>query len=76
MALLATLIGIPAMAAVGLTILLNDVHAGAGVAVASLSLVAALGGAAIGYYVDRLPGSSRARRGAARPRRPGAGASG
>jgi hypothetical protein len=75
MARRAILVGIPAMAAAGLTILLNHLHAGAGAAAASLGLVAVLGGAAIGYFADRLPERPPARQGAATPRGRGAGLS-
>lgn len=71
-----TVVGVTAIVAVGLTLLLNAVHAGAGIAVASLGLLAVAGGAAIGYYVDSLPELPKARRGATGRRRRGAGATG
>jgi hypothetical protein len=69
------LVGIPAMAAAGLTILLNHIHAGAGAAAASLGLVAVLGGAAIGYFAVGLPERPRVRRSTPTPRGRGAGPS-
>jgi energy-converting hydrogenase Eha subunit A len=38
-----------------LMVLLNGVHAEAGIAVASFSLVAGVTGATLGYFADRLP---------------------
>lgn len=55
MAIRIALFAIPATAAVGVVLLLNGLHAEAGIAVASLGLVAVLGGASIGYFADRLP---------------------
>ena len=46
----------------GLVVLLNGVHAGAGIAVASFGLVAVVTGATLGYFADRLDGSRRSRR--------------
>lgn len=47
---------------VGLVFLLNGVGAGAGIAAAALGLVAVSGGAALGYFSDRLPERPRERR--------------
>ena len=55
------LVATSAMVAVGVVLLLNSLHAGAGIAAASLGLVAVLGGAALGYFADRLPGLPRVR---------------
>ncbi len=56
------LVAASAIVAVGVVLLLNDLHAGAGIAAASLGLVAVLGGAALGYFADRLPELPRLRR--------------
>ena len=56
------LVALPAAAVVGLVLLLNGLGAGAGIAAAALGLVAVLGGAALGYFADRLPERPRARR--------------
>ena len=53
---------LPATAAVGLVLLLNGLGAGPGVAVVALGLLAVLSGAALGYFADRLPEPSAARR--------------
>jgi hypothetical protein len=46
---------VPAVAAVGLVLLLNGLGAGAGVAVLALGLLAVASGVALGYFADRLP---------------------
>jgi cyanate permease len=61
MAIRIALFAAPAIAAVGVVLLLNDLHASAGIAAASLGLIAILGGAAFGYFADRLPEIPRAR---------------
>lgn len=62
MVLRIALTGLPLTAVVVLVLLLNSLDASAGVAVAVLGLVAVAGGAAIGYFADRLPEFSKARR--------------
>jgi hypothetical protein len=62
MALRLALLGFPFAAVTALVILLNSIDAGAGIAVAALGLVAVSGGAALGYFADRLPDFPRARR--------------
>lgn len=62
MAIRIALFATPAIAAAGVVLLLNGLHAGAGIAAASMGLVAVLGGAAFGYFADRLPELPRARR--------------
>lgn len=61
MAIRVALIGIPAATIAGLVGLLNSLDASPGIAVAALALVAALSGAAFGYFADRLPELPRAR---------------
>jgi hypothetical protein len=46
---------IPALAVVGLTLLLNGLGASPGLAVAVYAVIAVSTGATIGYFVDRLP---------------------
>ncbi len=55
MAIRIALFAIPTAAVIGLVLLLNGLNAGVGIAVASLSMVAVLSGAALGYFADRLP---------------------
>lgn len=55
MALRITLVVVPLAAVAALVLLLNSLGAGAGIAVAALGLVAVAGGAALGYFADRLP---------------------
>jgi hypothetical protein len=62
MAIRIALFAVPTAAAAGLVVLLNGLDAGAGITVASLGLVAVAGGAALGYFADRLPELPRARR--------------
>lgn len=62
MAIRIALFATPALAAIGVVLLLNGLHAGAGIAATSLGLVAVLGGAAFGYFADRLPELPAARR--------------
>lgn len=62
MAVRIALLAIPIAAVVGMVLLLNGFDAGAGIAAAALGVVAVLGGAAVGYFVDRLPELPRARR--------------
>lgn len=56
------LAGLPLATVVVLVLLLNSLDAGAGIAVAALGLVAVAGGAALGYFADRLPELRKARR--------------
>ena len=49
------LVAVPLAAVAALVLLLNSLDAGAGVAVAALGLLALAGGAAVGYFADRLP---------------------
>lgn len=46
---------VPAVAVVGLVLLLNGLNAGAGIAVAAYGVVAVSIGAVLGYFADRLP---------------------
>ena len=55
MALRIMLVVLPLAAVAALVLLLNSLNAGAGIAVAALGLVAVAGGAALGYFADRLP---------------------
>jgi hypothetical protein len=50
------LIAFPAVAAVGLVLVLNNLNASAGIAVAAYTVVAVMIGVAIGRNADRLPG--------------------
>jgi hypothetical protein len=59
MAIRIALFGIPAAAAVGLVSLLNALDASAGIAVVAYTAVAVAIGAAIGYFLDRLPGQGQ-----------------
>lgn len=49
------LVIVPVAAVAALVLLLNSLDAGAGIAVAALGIVAVSGGAALGYFADRLP---------------------
>lgn len=49
------LVVIPVVAVAALVPLLNSLGVGAGIAAAALGLVAVVGGAALGYFADRLP---------------------
>ena len=49
------LVVVPCAAVAALVPLLNSLDVGAGIAVAALGLVAVAGGAALGYFADRLP---------------------
>lgn len=55
MALRIMLVVVPLVAVAALVALLNSLDAGAGIAVAALGLLAVAGGAALGYFADRLP---------------------
>lgn len=55
MALRIMLAVVPLVAVGGLVLVLNSLDVGAGIAVATLGFVAVLGGAAVGYFADRLP---------------------
>jgi hypothetical protein len=55
MALRIMLVVVPLAAVAALVLLLNSLDVGAGIAVAALGLVAVAGGAALGYFADRLP---------------------
>jgi hypothetical protein len=55
MALRIMLVVVPLATVAGLVLVLNGLDAGAGIAVAALGLVAVAGGAALGYFADRLP---------------------
>lgn len=74
MALRIALVGLPLAAVVVLVLLLNGLDAGAGVAVATLGLVAVASGAALGYFANRLPEFPKARRHGSRDPRGLAGA--
>lgn len=62
MAIRAAIFVIPTAAVSGVVLLLNGLDAGAGVAAAALGMVAVAGGAALGYFADRLPELRRSRR--------------
>lgn len=62
MALRIALVSLPLAAVVVLVLLLNSLDVGAGVAVAALGLVAVAGGAALGFFANRLPEFPKARR--------------
>jgi hypothetical protein len=62
MAIRIALFAVPAVAVVGLVLLLNGLDASAGIAVASFGVVAVATGSALGYFADRLPGLPQARR--------------
>lgn len=62
MAIRIALVALPVGAVVGLVLLLNELNAGAGVAIAALGLLAVAGGATLGYFADRLPELPRIRR--------------
>jgi hypothetical protein len=62
MALRIALFTIPFVVVAGLVLLLNELHASPGIAVASFGLVAVATGATLGYFADRLPDLRRARR--------------
>lgn len=62
MALRIALFGFPLAAGVVLVLLLNGLDAGVGIAVVALGSVAVASGAALGYFADRLPGSTKPRR--------------
>jgi len=57
MAIQIRLFGIPAVAVVGLVLLLNSLNASPGIAFAAYTVLAVATGAAIGHFVDRLPGA-------------------
>lgn len=63
MAFRIALFAVPALVALGAVVLLNVFDAGAGVATATLGLVALAGGAGFGVFADRLPEFPRVRRG-------------
>lgn len=48
------LFAVPTAAVAGLVLLLNELDAGVGIAVAALGLVAVVSGAALGYFADRF----------------------
>jgi hypothetical protein len=62
MALRIALFTIPFAVVAGLVLLLNELHANPGVAVASFGLVAVVTGATLGYFADRLPDLRRVHR--------------
>lgn len=62
MAIRIALFVVPAMAVVGLVLLLNGLDASAGIAVAAFGLVTAATGAGIGYFADCLPELPSSRR--------------
>jgi hypothetical protein len=62
MAIRVALFVLPAVAMAGLVLLLNGVEATAGMAAASMGLVAVASGAALGYFADHLPELPRASR--------------
>ena len=49
------LVVVPPAAVAALVLLFNSLDVGAVIAVAALGLVAVAGGAALGYFVERLP---------------------
>jgi hypothetical protein len=55
---------VPFVALAGLTVLLEQVDAGAGATFAAFGLIAVLTGSAIGYFSDRLAGPRQRGRGA------------
>jgi hypothetical protein len=55
MAIRVALFVLPALAMAGLVLFLNSVEATAGMAAASMGLVAVASGAALGFYADHLP---------------------
>lgn len=55
MAIRIALFALPTALVVGVVLLLNDLDAGAGIAAATLGLVAVAGGATLGYFANRLP---------------------
>lgn len=59
MAIRIALFGIPAVAVIGLVLLLDSLNASAGIAFAAFTVVAVATGVAIGYFVDRLPGAQQ-----------------
>jgi hypothetical protein len=61
MAIRIALFGIPPVAVIGLVFLLNGLNASAGVAFTAFTVVAVAIGAAIGYFVDRMPGARTGR---------------
>jgi uncharacterized membrane protein YccC len=61
MAIRIALFGIPPVAVVGLVLLLNGLNASAGIVFAAFTVVAVAIGAAIGCFVDRLPGAQQSR---------------
>lgn len=62
MAIRIALFAVPVVAAVGLVFLLNGLNADANITVAAFTVVAATIGAAIGCFVDRLPGAGQSRK--------------
>jgi len=62
MAIRIGIVAMPIVVVVGLVLLLNDLNADIGIAVAALGAVAVASGAALGYFADRLPEFPRARR--------------
>lgn len=62
MVLRIALFAIPTATTIGLVLLLNELNAGAGIAVAALGAVAVASGAGLGYFSDRLPELPQARR--------------
>jgi len=56
------LFAVPTAAVAGLVLLLNGLDASAGIAVAAFGVVAVATGSALGYFADRLPEFSQARR--------------
>ena len=62
MALYVALFGLPAVAVVGLVLLLNSTNASAEITVAAFTVAAAAIGAAIGCFADRLPGAQPGRK--------------
>jgi hypothetical protein len=49
------ILGVPSAVVVGLVELLNWLDASPGIAMVALALPAAVGGAMLGYFADRLP---------------------
>ena len=50
------LLALPMAAVSGLVLLMNNLHASAGIAFAAYAVLAVATGAAIGCFLDRLPG--------------------
>lgn len=67
MAIRVALFVVPSAVVAGLVLLLNQLDASAGIAVAAFGLVAVTSGAALGYFADRLPEIPRSQGASAHP---------